>query len=639
VPGELRSTRLSAGWVSDIPTFESASPTIVTTRLGEFVRDAQAEQTRAWRRDVPWLQREFREFLRRRPEARSNWTILEYELPREFRRPDVIVLKNGVVVVIELKGFSFPSQAALDQVSAYARDLRAYHSYCRHRRVIPVLVTRESSPTPEIRDDVTVVGPGGVGNLLREMESSDPSVLADPEAFLSESAYQPLPTIVDAARRLFRRKSLPWIQGARANTEPALEYAAKIAHRAARNKTRQLILITGVPGAGKTLVGLQLVHSGWLDDLSVPRMSGKPTAPGVYLSGNGPLVDVLQHALRTEGASGAVFVQAIKKFIHTYLARTSAVPPEHLVVFDEAQRAHDAQHHASVHRASSAGKSEPANLLEICSRIPGWSVIVALVGTGQAIHVGEEGGLDLWAEAVRDQSTSSHWDVHGPTGTSSVFASHGVRVFESDALSLDSEIRYHLTPRLHELVDGMLSAKDPTQLRQITRSLFEGGYRLLLTRDLDAARRYLFERYEDSPNARFGLLASSKDKILPNFGVDNTYQSTKRLRVGPWYNAEASDAMSCCRLATVATEFSSQGLELDATLLAWGSDLRFEDQSWNMDMSRGTRKPVQDPLAMRKNVYRVLLTRGRDATVVFVPPDKRMNSTHDRLVECGLRSL
>jgi hypothetical protein len=631
--------RARVGWDSDLPTFHSTPTAAITTRLVDFVRDASAEQISAWRQDVPWLKQQFRAYLDAQPEAIHDWTVLEYELPREFRRPDVIVLKNGCVVVLELKGNLHPTQAALDQVAAYARDLRAYHAYCRGRQVIPVLVTRGSDPQPTLRDDVLVVSPKGVGELLKTLGSRDSSLHADPEGFLAEDSYQPLPTIVAAARSLFHKRALPWIEKARADTEPALDYISKIAHQAAESKTRHLVLLTGVPGAGKTLVGLQLVHSGWLDDLAITRASGKPTTPAVYLSGNGPLVEVLQHALKSEGASGSVFVQAIKNYIGSHIRRPSLVPPEHLVVFDEAQRAHDADHHASVHRAARVGRSEPSNLLEICGRIPDWSVVVALVGTGQAIHVGEEGGMPLWADAIKEHALNASWEVHGPPGTKDLFGGVGETVVESDALSLDTEIRYHLTPRLHEFVDGLLSGRDPAQLRKISQDLFSGGYRLLLTRELDTARNYLLERYEVSPNAKFGLVASSKDKILPNFGVDNTFQTTKRLRVGPWYNAEPAEAMSCCQLTTVATEFASQGLELDAALLAWGSDLRIHDGGWTIDMSRGTRKPVRDPLAMRKNVYRVLLTRGRDATIVYVPRSTSLELTSDWLVCCGVRLL
>jgi hypothetical protein len=169
--------------------------------------------------------------------------------------------------------------------------------------------------------------------------------------------------------------------------------------------------------------------------------------------------------------------------------------------------------------------------------------------------------------------------------------------------------------------------------------LFADGHRFLVTRDLSVAKAYLRERYEGAREARYGMLASSKDKWLPGFGVDNTFQTTKRLKVGAWYNSKPGSEDSCCALQTVATEFASQGLELDCALLAWGSDLLWTETGWTLRYSGGTRSPLRDPLAVRKNVYRVLLTRGRDGTVIFVPPDVRMDETYARLISSGVAPL
>lgn len=139
--------------------------------------------------------------------------------------------------------------------------------------------------------------------------------------------------------------------------------------------------------------------------------------------------------------------------------------------------------------------------------------------------------------------------------------------------------------------------------------------------------------------ARYGIVASSKGKWLPQYGVDNTFQTAKQLRVGPWYKADPSDSQSCCRLKIVATEFSSQGFELDCALLAWGSDLLWVNEKWSIEFAGKNRPPLKDPLTVRKNVYRVLLTRGRDGTAVFAPPGLRMDSTYERLPASGVREL
>ncbi len=625
------------GWRSDLPTFVSSEPRVVRAKLQAFVSNASQEQVRAWDSSIPWLQRECRELEARDYAAREYTAILEYELPRDFRRPDVIVLQRGCIVVLELKGAAHPTRAALDQAWGYARDLSAYHSACADKLVHPVLVTSAGPSTPTKVDDVYHVGPKGLDMLLYELTQSDAATV-EPAAFLAPDAYAPLPTIVSAARELFHKRPLPLIKRARAATEPALAVISAIAHEAARTKTRRLVLLSGVPGSGKTLVGLQLVHAGWLDDLAVDRGHGKPPVPAAYLSGNGPLVAVLQDALSEAGGGGRTFVQDIKKYVAQYGRRNSAVPPEHLIVFDEAQRAHDRERVAEVHRAP-IGSSEPEHLIEFCERIPEWSVLVALIGDGQAIHVGEEVGVPLWAEAVAKARDRERWQVHAAPALLEHFGRSGVRVKGDQALSLDTEIRFHLTPRIHQWVGGLLGESSPESLAALGQELFEGGHRFLVTRDLNAAKEYLRERYSGAPEARYGVLASSKDRWLLDHGVDNSFQTTKRLRVGHWYNAKPGSPNSCCGLDTVATEFSSQGLELDCALLAWGSDLVRSRGEWSIAYSRGSRSPMRDPLSIRKNVYRVLMTRGRDGTMVFVPPEDRLYETYRFLLKSGARQL
>ncbi len=625
------------GWQSTLETFSRSEPRVVRLQLQRFVTDASLEQIRAWDQSIPWLQRECRELEARDLGAREYTAILEYELPRDSRRPDVVVLQRGCVAVLELKGALHASQAAIDQAMGYARDLRAYHAACAGRSVTPALLVRGGGATPIERDGVYIVGPEGLDALLEGL-SADGQAIVGPEEFLAIDAYAPLPTIVQAARELFHGRELPMIKRARAATDPALRHISEVAREAARTRTRHLVLLSGVPGSGKTLVGLQLVHAHWLDEIAVPRANGKLASPAVYLSGNGPLVQVLQHALQDAGGGGRTFVQAIKNYVQQHSRPDRPVPPEHLIVFDEAQRAHDAERVAHVHK-SDVGLSEPEHLIEFCERIPQWCVLVALIGSGQAIHVGEEGGIPLWYEAVRRSAHATAWTIHGAPAHAEIFKELQSATRWHPTLSLDTEIRFHLTPRVHQFVAGLLDRVAPDVLHELADELHEGGHRFFVTRDLELARGYLRERYADARFARYGIVASSKDKWLPQYGVDNTFQTTKKLRVGPWYNADPFDPQSCCRLQTVATEFSSQGLELDCALLAWGSDLLWDVRDWSISYAGKNRPPLKDPLTVRKNVYRVLLTRGRDGTVVFVPPDPRMNTTYERLLAVGMREL
>jgi hypothetical protein len=625
------------GWQSDLDTFTRSEPRAVRLRIQDFVRDASVEQIRAWDQSIPWLQRECRELSAREPSASEYTAILEFELPRDSRRPDVIVLERGCVAVLELKGALNPSRSALDQVLGYARDLRAYHAACAGRDVTPVLLVRGGGAEAEEFDGVFVVGPHGLDRLLARLSKSGHDAIA-PEAFLALDAYAPLPSIVQAARELFHKRELPMIKRARAATDPALQHISNLAKHAAHTKTRHLVLLSGVPGSGKTLVGLQLVHAHWLDDLAVPRANGRPASPAVYLSGNGPLVQVLQDALKDAGGGGRTFVQAIKNYVQQHTRPGSPVPPEHLIVFDEAQRAHDAQRVALVH-GTAVDKSEPEHLIDFCDRIPEWCVLVALIGNGQAIHAGEEGGVALWRDAIRKSKRSAHWTVHGALAFENAFREIGDQCSWDPVLNLDTELRFHLTPKVHEFVAGLLEGVSRDELRLLADELHSGGHRFLVTRNLESAKAYLRERYSDAFNARYGLVASSKDKWLPSFGVDNSFQTTKQLRVGPWYNSDPSDQRSCCQLQTVATEFSSQGLELDCALLAWGSDLVWDAGAWSIERGGKNRPPLKDPITVRKNVYRVLLTRGRDGTVIFVPPHAGLDATFSLLSEVGVREL
>src|SRR5262245_43104925 len=277
--------------------------------------------------------------------------------------------------------------------------------------------------------------------------------------------------------------------------------------------------------------------------------------------------------------------------------------------------------------------------MEFCLRVPRWNVLVALIGTGQAIHVGEEAGLKLWREAVERVRDKASWAIHVAPQYRSFFDGSSVPIEVADALNLDQALRFHLTADIDKYVGELVDQGDPISLRQLADALWRGGHRFLLTQDLEAARSYLRERYEGSPKARYGLLASSKDRFLVRFGIDNHFNATKQLRVGPWYNAGPGDRRSCCQLTAVATEFSSQGLELDCALLAWGSDLRRESGSWSDRLSGGYRARVKDRLGLRRNVYRVLMTRGRDGTVIYVPRAPEMAETYAWLLDCGMRPL
>ena len=410
------------------------------------------------------------------------------------------------------------------------------------------------------------------------------------DQFLAMDAYRPLPSLVEAARELLEHGDIRRIRRANSATEPTVEALADIAKEAARTGSRHLVLVTGLPGSGKTLVGLQLAHARFLDDLAVPRAGGKPTAPAVFLSGNGPLVQVLQYELRSAGGSGKAFVRDVKAYVDRYSRRPDLVPPEHVLIFDEAQRAFDADQVAAIHDGRGDGKSEPEHFVEFAERVPEWCVVVGLIGTGQEIHIGEEGGIGQWLAAV--EGASRDWTIHVPPTLANVFKSYA-RTTPDPRLELTTELRFHLTTNVHRYVSGLLGEDPAVDLASLASTLDGSGYHLRITRDLDRAKGYLRSRYAEDPTARFGMIASARDSLLWRYSVPNDFNSTKRVNFGPWF-AEGEDdprGRSCRQLRECVTEFGCQGLELDATLLCWGNE-RFRTQWWFLEQRVRTTIPA-----------------------------------------------
>jgi hypothetical protein len=623
------------GWRSNFPEFRDAVPRVVRGSLVDFIGDASPQQVRAWDASIPQLQAEVDEIVAAEPSASNYTAVLEYLLPLDLRRPDVVLLVRGAVVVLELKGKLRPSQADIDQASAYARDLRCYHSACADRPVHAVVVPTRASGSLGRVGEVLIAGPDALDEVVRGLEGA--GTVIDAETFLAEEAYRPLPTLVQAARELFNSGRVRRLHRKHAfSTEPAVSEISAIIHEAAATRTRRLVLVTGVPGAGKTLVGLQTVHSHFLDDLAVPRAGGKPTAPAVFLSGNGPLVQVLQYELASAGGGGQAFVRDVKSYVKRYSGKRSLIPPEHVLVFDEAQRAWDAERVGDKHEG--AARSEPEHFIEFAERIPDWCVVLGLIGSGQEIHQGEEGGLVQWRHAVERSSEPDRWTVHGPANALSCFEGAALRTVTTRDLNLDTAIRFHLATDLHAFVAELLE-RDGKNAAALAARLESADYHLRLTRDLDVAKGYLRERYEESPLARFGIVASSRDKDLANLGVPNDFPSTSRMKLGPWYSDGQESPRSCRHLDAAVTEFGAQGLELDCALLAWGTDFVRAGDRWSIENSRKYRGAVRDPMQLRINAYRVLLTRGRDGTVVYVPKLTSLDQTYEFLLKCGFKDL
>lgn len=623
------------GWLSDLPSFVQAEPRIIRQTIEEFLQDHNISQIRAWDSSIPIVQREGQYMLSEEEQAKAFTVIFEYELPRQGRRPDVIILENGIVAVIEFKGKVSAIESDIDQVAAYARDLKNYHSECHELKVIPILVlTRSNAERSEI-NGVTILSPRILGKELVELcrKKIGPQIYPDK---WTKGEYAPLPSLIQAAYLLYHNLPLPQIRkAASAKIPETVELITQIAHTAAETKTRHLVLLTGVPGSGKTLVGLQIAHEPRLNDLRVERDGRKLGAPVVFLSGNGPLVDVLQDALHS-----STFVQGMKKYvIYHAIKRPDTIPLEHIIIFDEAQRAWDEKLVEKKHKIKA---SEPSLLISIAERIPDWCVVIGLVGEGQEIYSGEEAGLSQWAKAV-NSGKQNNWVVHCPQHLLNVFESQNVKCRIEPLLNLTVSLRSHLAEDLHKWVEILLS--EPTnklpELVELSKKIIGAGYPLYITSDLEIAKRYVRLRYQNDKNEKFGLLASRYAKNLESIGIDNQlhFERTKNLRVNRWFNAPSTDPESCCALSRPATEFECQGLELDFSILVWGDDFIFDGKRWNFKMN--TTNKINDPHQIRKNAYRVLMTRGRDGLCIFVPTKifENMKPTYGILKNAGMNEL
>jgi len=616
---------LGCGWSGSIDEFLHISVFELLDRLQhhhESCMNASASQSQiaAWKSTYDILRSEL-SILVSKGYSANDWSIIfEYELPRERgRRPDVIILGPEIIFVIEFKESNRIIQAHIDQVAAYARDLKNYHAMSHQYPIIPLLLPTKISSFSNKIDDVWIIAADNLATTLLNSVPNGSRPLIPKDAWINAD-YEPLPSLIDAARRIFMHQKLPQIRRAlSAGIPETIEALNKIALTARANHERHLALITGVPGAGKTLVGIQFVYENSL-------IESDKSKNAVFLSGNGPLVQVLQHAL-----GSTVFVQDVHGFLKHYGGSRKRTPTEHIWIYDEAQRAWDAER---VLEKRGHSTSEPEDFLNIGERMDSWALMVALIGEGQEIHLGEESGLGQWNDAIRKMKMP--WIVHCPSKIASQFNA-AERIVINPALDLNITLRTHLAEDLSSWIEALFEG-DFSQAHQYADRLRAQGFDMYLTNHLPSATDYVKERYQGQMDKRFGFIASSRAKILPRYGIHNEFNYTKTLKVGPWYNDPPTSPFSCCALRDVATEFSCQGLELDYPIICWGEDFVWELGEWKSPKPGG-RSKARDPHRLRMNSYRVLLSRGRDGFIIFVPPEPKMMSTYQALKSAGMREL
>jgi len=618
-PSTTRSDE-KVGWFGTVEDFVGSDRELILKKLIQwestiFSKDSNPSQISAWENSINILHDRFKDLISVNQNSSKLTLIFEYILPREGgRRPDVVLLSKNNVLVFEFKDYNIIKKDHIDQVSAYSRDIKNYHHMSHEMSVIPILIaTKCVEETLEIKG-VTVLNKNDFTSFVDNIIKND-----EPHQNVTNwinSNYLPLPSILQAAKIIFRNEELPRIKTAQSAGIPeTINKIIEIAKITKETNSNSLVLVTGVPGSGKTLVGLQLVYT--LDNLD-------EKINGVFLSGNGPLVEVLKHAL---GKGSKSFVQPVHNFLKEYGGNANLIPHENIWIYDEAQRAWDSE---QVLAKRGHENSEPDDFIALGDRINSWSLIIGLVGEGQSIHIGEESGLKLWKNAIT--RSEQNWRIFCPEKLENTFSESNT-VFHNE-LDLTKTLRSHIAEDValwvEKLIDGNSSFAN-----ELSDEIRNQGFELYITRDLELGKLYAIGRYEGQNEKRFGLIASARDKILPEFGIDNDFMTTRRFKGGPWFNDSPNSITSCCALNSVATEFQCQGLELDLPIVCWGDDLLWED-NWKTFSKRSKAK---DPHTLRLNSYRVLLSRGRDGMVIFVPPIKKLDSTYEFLVKCGLKIL
>lgn len=630
----LQSTSASSrAWYSaSIAEFRNAQPDLVFGILAKNPDfDLATTQKGAWLEQIAFLQKNL--------DGLSGTLFLEFNIPRMGSRVDAVLLIGPVVFVVEFKvGKETFGQAAVDQVWDYALDLKNFHEASHRVSLVPILIateTQESAPMKLVADVDRVyspiqIHPNGFRATIQSALGAITGEALDQSQW-AQAPYKPTPTIVEAARALYANHGVQAIKAFDAGKKNLGETSRRIEEliNEARAKGRKIIcFLTGVPGAGKTLVGLNVATQHARTD--------NPTH-AVLLSGNGPLVAVLRAALSRDekarlkkiGQKQKKGSDPVKQFIQNVhhfrdeALKSDTPPADHVVVFDEAQRAWNQAMTADFmkrkKRVSGFTDSEPQFLIRYVDRHKDWAVILCLVGGGQEINRGES-GIGAWLEAAR--TSFPHWNMYISSRlTDSEYAAaetigvvkESSGVFFDDNLHLSASMRSFRAEHVSAFVKELLDCERDRARLTLTKLK---RYPIYVTRNLSLAKKWV--RSQARGSERYGLMASSKAQRLKPHAID------VRMKSDPvhWFLDGKEDTRSSYYLEDAATEFQVQGLEVDWALVTWDGDLRFTGVDWSYHDFRGAKwQNVKnaDNRNYLRNAYRVLLTRARQGMVLFVP--------------------
>lgn len=656
---------------SRVEEFLATSDEAVLARLTQgYVRDGfaalQAAAHRAFAVSIPRIRESLQQAVVQRESLKHAGLLLEFPIYRLRKRIDLVLLIGDVVVPVEIKTRA-EEVAAADRAQAeeYALDLRDFHEGSHERSICPMLwafelrqpglvqVSRDVGVSP-----LSVAGHAGLAHALVQVAliASGPQI--DVKQW-DEAAYRPVPTIIEAATAIMAGTKVEAITRADAeNMDSCARRVAEILREAQRDERHALVFLTGVPGSGKTLAGLKIVQK-----------DGLPAGVNaVYLSGNSPLLVVLRKALAEDeyerrrhepGVRKAEIERQVKasiQHVNDYLrdGENRAMLDERVIVFDEAQRAWDAD---QAPEEFGRDASEPELILKLVSRAAPWSVCVCLLGTGQEINSGEE-GLIGWVRALNKlpAEQQSKWTLFGDRATIDrecqapnqlpITLSDSVESRHEPDLQLRVPMRHYRCPQTTDWVAAVLE-QDTVRAFGVAEQI--NRYPLLVTRSLEAARAWL--RKERRGLRRFGLVGSSGARRLRAYGLGSTLNAQAGDEIAHWYLRAEGDVRASYALEVVANEYTTQGLELDLVCVCWGGDFVRGIDGWEYRAFRGHQwNNVRKPEIQRQilNSYRVLLSRAREGLLIWIPegsdedgtrPRDQMDRTYGFLLRCGAKAL
>lgn len=644
--------------------------------------------TTSWDSSIQLLKKSFEELIEINGSIKNWHILLEYEIPRLSSRIDFVILADDLIFVIEFKYDRRKYEAGdIRQVEDYANDLLDFHLESKSRCIIPVLLAplAKSISKESATDFDSFIKPCLKLNALNfsqiiydtYLEYHKNSNIAIDAYRWEQSDYQPTPTIIQAAKALFAGQKVETItkSGADGNDlKKTTDYLIKVINEARIENRKIVCFVTGVPGAGKTLVGLNVVHE--------KEGFGEEESNTAYFSGNGPLINVLREALSRDNFERENLLLNSKKILsrstkkdsfnkvkakiqnlHQFIKhgiRKSSAPHERIVVFDEAQRCWNAIQFSNKAKQNQnreknpfiiEEKSEAELLFEFMSRHEGWSVIIALVGGGQEINTGE-GGIAEWGKAI--QSKYNNWEIHiseqllsgdSSTAGQTLFDSipENVTIYKNKSLHLGISQRSFKANNLNTWVNALVN--NEAELAFKFALTISENYPLFLTRNIETAKEWL--RQKKSGNKRIGLVASSGGLRLKPFGI----QVREIIDETMWFLNDEKDVRSSYYLEMVATEYKVQGLELDWVGICWDADLRRSNNKWDFKNFSGTKwnqTKTSSEQQFLLNTYRVLLTRAREGIIVFIPEGDVDDETrlpefydpiYEYLISCGLRPI